>query len=171
MKGMISRFLVLPFYIGCLSQSTVGEFDSTRVVKKSKPESNRVATSMAMEEGSSSSMVEIKKSWNPTTLNRSNISKAMDRLIRITFKGFTQMFAYKDMEDIKIETEMEIGFPTDVKHVTHIGADGSMTTNPSKNWDPIQLPETLSFPPVSLQQFELAMAVEAEEPASPSKRS
>ncbi|KAJ9558889.1 hypothetical protein OSB04_013503 [Centaurea solstitialis] len=89
MKIMISRFLVLPFYIGCLSHSTTGElFDPTRL-KKSKPESNQVATSMAMEEGSSSSssMVEIKKSWSSITPNRSNISKAMDRIIRITFKA------------------------------------------------------------------------------------
>ncbi|KAJ9558890.1 hypothetical protein OSB04_013504 [Centaurea solstitialis] len=73
------------------------------------------------------------------------------------------------MEDIKIEKELEIGFPTDVKHVTHIGADGTMTTDPDKNWDHIQLPEALSFPTVSMQQFEVALSKEAEKPASPSK--
>ncbi|KAG2265671.1 hypothetical protein HID58_075372 [Brassica napus] len=26
------------------------------------------------------------------------------------------------------EAEMEIGFPTDVKHLSHIGVDGTMTT-------------------------------------------
>lgn len=58
---------------------------------------------------------------------------------------------------------MEIGFPTDVKHVTHIGYDGSMTANPDKNWDQLQLSsDTHSFPSVSLEQFELAMATQAE---------
>ncbi|GKE87669.1 CRIB domain-containing protein RIC4-like protein [Tanacetum coccineum] len=105
-------------------------------------------------EGEKPSMVEIKKSWINVGPNRSNISKAMEKLIRITLKSFANVFAYKDFEDIEMETELEIGYPTDVKHVSHIGYDGS-TTN-------LQPPEALSFPSVSLKQFELAMATQAE---------
>lgn len=61
-----------------------------------------------------------------------------------------------------MEIELEIGFPTDVKHVTHIGYDGSMTTNPVKNWEKIETPEILSFPCISLKQFENAMAAQSE---------
>lgn len=47
---------------------------------------------------------------------------------------------YKDEDDENEEEEeeemgMEIGFPTDVKHVTHIGIDGSTTSILTKGWD------------------------------------
>ncbi|GJV68525.1 CRIB domain-containing protein RIC4-like protein [Tanacetum coccineum] len=113
-------------------------------------------------EGEKPSMVEIKKPWSYVGPNRSNISKAMEKLIRITLKSFANVFAYKDFEDIEMETELEIGYPTDVKHVTHIGYDGSTTTNPDKILDHLQPPEALSFPSVSLKQFEIAMATQAE---------
>ena len=64
---------------------------------------------------------------------------------------------YKE-EIEETEKEMEIGFPTDVKHVTHIGLDGSRTINPVKGWENLNPPEVLSFPSISLNQFELAMA-------------
>ncbi|KAG6408378.1 hypothetical protein SASPL_131388 [Salvia splendens] len=54
------------------------------------------------------------------------------------------------------QMEMEIGFPTDVKHVAHIGLDGS--TSSLNNWENLKASEILSFPSISLQQFELAMA-------------
>ncbi|CAK9167733.1 unnamed protein product [Ilex paraguariensis] len=64
----------------------------------------------------------------------------------------------------EMEMEMEIGLPTDVKHVTHIGWDGSTTTNPVKGWENFKAPEILSFPSISLRQFELAMAAQADGP-------
>ncbi|KAF2549605.1 hypothetical protein F2Q70_00021095 [Brassica cretica] len=36
--------------------------------------------------------------------------------------------SYEDEEREEREGEMEIGFPTDVKHLSHIGVDGTMTT-------------------------------------------
>ncbi|KAI3511625.1 hypothetical protein L1887_18781 [Cichorium endivia] len=165
MKEKNTRFVVLPFYMGCLSQTTTCENDS-RQSRKAMAESNQVATSMVLEGEGSSSMVKLKKSCSYVAPRRSNITRTMDRIIRLTFKSFAQVFAYKDIEDIKSEIEMEIGFPTDVKHVTHIGYDGSMTTNPDKNWDHFQLQplETLSVPSVSLKQSELPMATQAEAP-------
>lgn len=61
-----------------------------------------------------------------------------------------------------MEREIEIGFPTDVKHVTHIGWDGSNSTNPVRGWENLKTPEILSFPSISLRQFELAMAAQVE---------
>jgi len=61
-----------------------------------------------------------------------------------------------------MEAEMEIGFPTDVKHVTHIGIDGSTITNNVKGWDNLKAPELLSLSPISFKQFELAMATQAQ---------
>ena len=59
---------------------------------------------------------------------------------------------------------MEIGFPTDVKHVTHIGWDGSSTN--IKGWENLTTPDQLlaNFPTISLRQFELAMAAQAHDP-------
>lgn len=54
-----------------------------------------------------------------------------------------------------------------MKHVTHIGLDGSTTTNPVKGWENHHNhnppPELLSnnFPSISLKQFELAMAAQS----------
>lgn len=67
------------------------------------------------------------------------------------------------------EVEMEIGYPTDVKHVTHIGLDGSTTTNPNikgNHWENLNnfVPSEFlnSFPSISLRQFELSMAAQAQ---------
>lgn len=57
---------------------------------------------------------------------------------------------------------MEIGYPTDVKHITHIGVDGSTTTNNVKGWENLKAPELLSLSPITLKQFELAMATQAD---------
>lgn len=59
---------------------------------------------------------------------------------------------------------MEIGFPTDVKHVTHIGWDGTTTTTTTttKGWDEFKAPDLVSLPAISLRQFDLAMAAQAD---------
>lgn len=80
------------------------------------------------------------------------------------------------MEEEELEEkgmEMEIGYPTDVKHVTHIGLDGSTTTtNPNiKGWENLNnfttTPHHLisSFPSISLRQFELSMAAQTQSPS------
>lgn len=63
-----------------------------------------------------------------------------------------------------MEADMEIGYPTDVKHVTHIGFDGSTTTNNVKGWDNLKPPELLSLSPITFKQFELAMATQTHQP-------
>lgn len=70
------------------------------------------------------------------------------------------ILVYKEEED-EIGREIEIGYPTDVKHVTHIGLDGTTMTNPIKDWENLKAPEIISFPSISLRQFEFAMAAQA----------
>lgn len=61
---------------------------------------------------------------------------------------------------------MEIGYPTDVKHVAHIGLNGSSFSN-TKGRENIKAPELISFPSISLKQFELAMAAQLHRPSNP----
>ena len=71
------------------------------------------------------------------------------------------VLVYKD-DIIEEEKEMEIGYPTDVKHLTHIGWDGSTTiSNAVKGWENLTTSEIISFPSISLQQFEVAMTQQA----------
>ncbi|CAN8245159.1 unnamed protein product [Cochlearia groenlandica] len=49
------------------------------------------------------------------------------------FKGLYQKSfkCFSDIFDVKDEDEMEIGYPTDVRHVSHIGWDSSSSSAPS----------------------------------------
>lgn len=62
----------------------------------------------------------------------------------------------KEEELEELEMEMEIGCPTDVQHVTHIGWDGVTTCadNPRRGWDALIPPEFLSLASQSLHQYE-----------------
>ena len=89
------------------------------------------------------------------------------RLLR-GFKNLSQIFAVYDEDDEEEEEpEMVIGLPTDVKHVAHIGWDGSTSTTTSlRSWNraappppPEQYP--LPLPALDMRQFELAMAAQA----------
>lgn len=65
------------------------------------------------------------------------------------------------------EKDLEIGYPTDVKHLTHIGWDGSTTiSNATKGWENLTPSEIISFPSISLKQFEVAMAQQASSAAT-----
>ncbi|KAF8388575.1 hypothetical protein HHK36_027250 [Tetracentron sinense] len=153
MKDRMERLVVLPFSIGCVSQSSVAVIGNHP--KKTKPESN--PSVIRGQKGEESLSVEkMKNSFGFLALPKPNISTGLQRLIK-NFKSFSHFFEVEEME-------MEIGLPTDVKHVTHIGWDGSTTTNPIKGWDNLQAPELLSIPSISLRQFELAMAAQVNEP-------
>ncbi|XP_027930129.1 CRIB domain-containing protein RIC4-like isoform X2 [Vigna unguiculata] len=93
-------------------------------------------------------------------LPKPNVAAGIHRIIK-GFKNLSQLFFYRENVE-EMEAEMEIGFPTDVKHVTHIGIDGSTITNNVKGWDNLKAPELLSLSPISFKQFELAMATQAQ---------
>ncbi|KAI3954380.1 hypothetical protein MKW92_001275 [Papaver armeniacum] len=124
MRSRIERLVILPFSIGCVSQSSVAVVDDP---KKSKLEREK-------EDESSSDGEEV--NTNNSTLAKPNISLSFYKLIK-NFKNLSQLFVYKEDDDIKME--MEIGFPTDVKHVTQIGWDGNngkaTTIIKGCNWD------------------------------------
>jgi hypothetical protein len=105
------------------------------------------------------------------------------RLLR-GFKNLSQIFAVYEDEEEEEEREMVIGLPTDVKHVAHIGWDGSTSTTSSlRSWNRAAPPPPASssssapaaaapkeqeqeqyplpLPALSMQQFELAMAAQA----------
>ncbi|WMV56690.1 hypothetical protein MTR67_050075 [Solanum verrucosum] len=102
----------------------------------------------------------MKSFWGFWAMTRPRFSQNVQRLKR-HFKGFSQLFARRE-EVEEEETEIEIGYPTDVKHLTHIGWDGSTTINPIKGWENLKPPEIISFPSISIKQFELAMAAQAD---------
>lgn len=67
---------------------------------------------------------------------------------------------YKDNEEEE-DVEMEIGHPTDVQHVGHIGWDGfNNGGGMKKSWE--KGTEFFPLSSLSLKQFELAMASQAE---------
>lgn len=91
-------------------------------------------------------------------LPRPNISAGFQKLIK-GFKNLSQLFVIFKEDDEEMEMEMEIGFPTDVKHVAHIGWDGLNSVGSMNSWD--RTPDFLSIPSLSLRQFELAMAAQS----------
>ncbi|XP_077229303.1 CRIB domain-containing protein RIC4-like [Tasmannia lanceolata] len=159
MKDRMERLVVLPFSIGCVSQRSVAvsEHNPKQFRQEPNPSSTRE------EGGRSFSSAKMKNSsFGFLPLPKSNISAGLQRLIK-SFKSFSQLFVYKEDDDGQMGMDLEIGLPTDVKHVTHIGWDGSTTTTTTlKNWDVFKAPELLSIPSISLSQFELAMAAQSD---------
>ncbi|KAJ4830325.1 hypothetical protein Tsubulata_016089 [Turnera subulata] len=164
----MERFVVLPFSIGCASQSSVSVV-ATNEPRKPKPDACRSSPPVTSrierggggeeEEEESTTKERMKSTFAFLALPKPNLSSGIHKFIK-SIKSLSQVFVYKEeMEDE--EKELEIGYPTDVKHVTHIGLDGSTTTNPIKGWEELKGPEVMSFPSISLRQFELAMAAQA----------
>ncbi|XP_008794628.3 CRIB domain-containing protein RIC4-like [Phoenix dactylifera] len=148
----MERFVVLPFSMGCVSQSSIAVCISQPKRAQSEPPPPRPSG-----EGESQSDGKMKGSSVLLPLPRPNVSAGFQKLIK-SFKSLSQLFEiYKEDDE-----EMEIGFPTDVQHVSHVGWDGFNNVSSMKSWD--KAPEFLSLPSLSLRQFELAMAVQAGAP-------
>ncbi|XP_009631502.1 CRIB domain-containing protein RIC4-like [Nicotiana tabacum] len=153
----IEKFFMLPFSVVCGSESSVAVSSSSSQSEKTK--TNPAEKTKRLEGEESSSSVKMKSFWGFLAMTRPTFSQNIRRLKR-HFKGFSQLFVHKEEEE-EVEMEIEIGYPTDVKHVTHIGWDGSTTINPIKGWENLKTPELISFPSISIKQFELAMAAQA----------
>ncbi|KAI3952923.1 hypothetical protein MKX01_028615 [Papaver californicum] len=181
----MERFTVLRFsFSSCSSQSSVDVVENPSKKSKLDPSSSTIIQGGAEKED----RLKVKNSSNKfhTAIQKSNdISIGIQRIIK-RFKSFSQIFVYKDEEeedDDEEDMEMEIGLPTDVKHVAHIGWDGSTTTTKSNTtlsnnalkdcflWESNlngdddhnkHQNESLSNnTSISLRQFELAMAAQA----------
>ncbi|KAM0931316.1 hypothetical protein ACQ4PT_000374 [Festuca glaucescens] len=159
-----SSFIVIPFSSTCRSASSVD------VVQPNKPQGAGGAGEVASVGGGAER--------KPESLS------LVARLLR-GFKNLShQIFAVHDDEDEDDEEEQEmvIGLPTDVKHVAHIGWDGSTSTTTSlRSWNraaPNPPPDAAAStssssgaappeqaqaqpPALSARQLELAMAAQA----------
>lgn len=167
-RGRRDRFIVIPFSSTCRSAASVD------VVQSKKPQG-----AGGSGEGTSAAVIKPAKGESLSLVAR---------LLR-GFKNLShQIFAVYDEEDEdEEEPEMVIGLPTDVKHVAHIGWDGSTSTTSSvRSWNraappPGTAPAAASAstsasassssaappppqaqpPSLSARQFELAMAAQA----------
>ncbi|KAJ6686940.1 CRIB DOMAIN-CONTAINING PROTEIN RIC4 [Salix purpurea] len=162
MRDHKERFVVLPFSLGCASQSSVAVAATDKPCRKPKHEtkSSHAARRQEGREESSGQEKTRSNTFSSLALPNPNMSSGMHKLPG----GLIGQRVYREEEedDEQMEREMEIGFPTDVKHLTHIGLDGTATTsNPIKGWESLKPPEIISFPSLSLSHFELAMAAQA----------
>ncbi|RZC63431.1 hypothetical protein C5167_025177 [Papaver somniferum] len=177
---MERRFTVLRFsFSSCSSQSSVDVVENPSKKTKLDPSSSTIVQGGAEKEDK----LEVKKyssnKFHIAIQKPNNISLGIQRILK-SFKSFSQIFAYKDDDE---DIEMEIGLPTDVKHVAHIGWDGSTTTTKSNTttpsndalkdcflWENLNThsndekgghqKESLANTSISLRQFELAMAAQ-----------
>ncbi|XP_038880092.1 CRIB domain-containing protein RIC4-like isoform X2 [Benincasa hispida] len=130
MRRKMERLVLLPFSVGCISESSVAVGIQHNNASTSKPHPISSPTSSEKDEdgkeevGGETLLEEsLKNSQRFTALAKPNIGVGFHRLYK-GFKNISQLFVYKD-EMEEMEMDMEIGSPTDVKHVTHIGCDAT----------------------------------------------
>ncbi|CAA0821263.1 CRIB domain-containing protein RIC4 [Striga hermonthica] len=149
MRDRMEKFVLLPFSAGCISESSIAV--AQQQAKRSNPDTKLTPTREKEEE-------EDEESLSGDNLKSPLSHLALQRFQKLfkNFKNFSQSFAYKD-EFKETDMGIEIGFPTDVKHVTHIGLDGCASTILSRGWtnEPEQ---TINLPSFPLTPLELAMS-------------
>uniref|UniRef100_A0A0E0CC73 CRIB domain-containing protein n=1 Tax=Oryza meridionalis TaxID=40149 RepID=A0A0E0CC73_9ORYZ len=172
----MDRFIVIPFSSTCRNGSSVDVVDGGKSGKKPQ-----VMLCACLGGGGGGGGGE---GGGGAAENKPKGESLVARLLR-GFKNLSQIFAvYEDDDDEEEEREMVIGLPTDVKHVAHIGWDGSTNTTTSlRSWNRAAppppssssssaaaastssaLPAPAPAPPLpafSMRQFELAMAAQA----------
>ncbi|KAH9610610.1 hypothetical protein KSS87_009855 [Heliosperma pusillum] len=129
----MTKFGVLSFAMGCVSQASV-------VVTEQRPRRRKLdLQSPALrsreddedDDEESLSSESTRHSSRFLTLPRANLSTGVNKLVK-GFKSLSQLFIYEDEME---ELSMDIGCPTNVKHVAHIGWDNLASTNPFMKWD------------------------------------
>ncbi|KAL9271729.1 CRIB domain-containing protein [Drosera capensis] len=156
MRDRMERLVVLPFSLGCISHASISVVEPP---SRGSPASNTKSSSRSREglEEESVYQERTKNSSKILIQPKFNISTGVNKLVK-SFRSLSQLFgksvfltigthfvcvAYEDeLEDL------EIGCPTDVKHVTHIGWDGSSynINNPIAGWDNLIAPDLLFQP-------------------------
>ncbi|CAH8299472.1 unnamed protein product [Eruca vesicaria subsp. sativa] len=138
MKDRIERYVVLPFSLGCSTQSSVAVVDTHHQHKKrNRYRSLGCSTQASVDVADTNHQHKkpnqlIKKSdanglFQKEIDNNNYGDNISDKIIR-SFKSFSHYFIRYEEEREEGAEEMEIGLPTDVKHLSHIGIDGTMTT-------------------------------------------
>ncbi|CAL4953037.1 unnamed protein product [Urochloa decumbens] len=118
------RFIAIPFSSGCRSHSSVDVVDTARHAGK-KPHPQGIEFGV------------VPGGAPPARPAGGNKGESLVARLLRGFKNLSQIFAVYDEEDEEEEErEMVIGLPTDVKHVAHIGWDGSTSTTTSlRSWN------------------------------------
>ncbi|KAK9006553.1 hypothetical protein V6N11_018890 [Hibiscus sabdariffa] len=157
MRDKMERLVILPFSVGCVSDASVAVAVQRHhhQPRRSKPADTSLKKRTQEEDEEGLSSENIKYSLKLLPLPKPDISTGLNRLFTktsVTCPNIYSSFrfpAYKEEID-EPENEMEIGFPTDVKHVTHIGLDGSACSSPRPSrgsWDhPLSLHDLFTFP-------------------------
>ncbi|KAF8755715.1 hypothetical protein HU200_011183 [Digitaria exilis] len=117
------RFITIPFASGCRSHSSVDVVDTARHAGK-KPHPQVLVVGAGIEFGV------VPGGGAPARPPASGKGESLVARLLRGFKNLSQIFAVYDEEEEE-EREMVIGLPTDVKHVAHIGWDGSTSTTSS----------------------------------------
>ncbi|KAL4342414.1 hypothetical protein GQ457_08G014000 [Hibiscus cannabinus] len=119
---IMERFVILPF--GCVSESSV----AVAVQQQQQPRRSNSKPAYARTRHEEEEEDEDEECLSM----KSDVSPGFHKLLK-GFKTFSQLFVYKEEME---EEDMEIGLPTDVKHVAHVGLDESESSRPSMGgWD------------------------------------
>ncbi|KAI3470346.1 hypothetical protein Pfo_027009 [Paulownia fortunei] len=166
MRDRMERFVLLPFTAGCISESSIAV--GLQQAKRSKLETNSTPTRTreGEKEEEEEEYEDDEESLSGESLKSPVSLLALPRFQKLfkNFKNFSLSFVYKD-EFEEMEMVMDIGSPTDVKHVTHIGLDGCASSILSKGWNNPNEPEMINLPSFPLTPLELAMATHADKPS------
>ncbi|XP_039021692.1 CRIB domain-containing protein RIC4-like [Hibiscus syriacus] len=150
----MERFVLLPF--GCVSESGVAVAGQQQQSGRSN---SKLADTRARHE-------EEEEEEDKESLSMKSDVTGFHKLFK-GFKTFSHLFVYKEETEYS-EDDMEIGLPTDVKHVAHVGLDESPSSSPSMSmntgsWDYLFLPQLhlFTFPsdPSSCEAIETQAAV------------
>ncbi|KAK9075176.1 hypothetical protein SSX86_003496 [Deinandra increscens subsp. villosa] len=162
MKDRMERLIILPFTVGCVSSSGVEVcIQHERRPKEHVNSAHTVCRSMEedvkeLPKDNSSSNNDnddeemVKGLWK---VSKPNIYIGFHRLTR-TIKTLSHSLVFKEEVEQAQEMEMEIGLPTDVKHVTHVGFDGPLTTHGANGCNHLDFSEFVSLCPGSVAQYE-----------------
>ncbi|PKU77554.1 CRIB domain-containing protein RIC4 [Dendrobium catenatum] len=151
MRERMERFVGFPFSVSCVSQSSVDVLETSH---PRRSRSERAPSTPPINEETSER--DLGKMTTKGLTGAINISAGIHKAVMKGIKSFSQLFFEREAED-ELDI-MEIGYPTDVQHVGHVGVDGSTVAglDAMDGWS--KAPDQLSFflPPLSLRQFELA---------------
>ncbi|MCE2055289.1 rop-interactive crib motif-containing protein 4 [Datura stramonium] len=136
----MERFVLLPFSVGCISESSVaiGHHQQQQQHKSSSLHQLNLTPIKSPKEEKEDDEKNLEGENLKSPLGLTALPK-FQRLFK-NFKNLSHLFVDKDeIEEEEEEMGMEIGLPTDVKHVAHIGIDGATTTTTTSilrtNWD------------------------------------
>ncbi|CAJ2645521.1 unnamed protein product [Trifolium pratense] len=148
MRQRMERLVILPFSSGCISEASVAvgvpQQRRSKHVDTNSP--HDAIRSKGVEDSDDLSGESMKNSLRLLdVVPKPNMS--FNKLFK-GFKNLSQLFGEKEEELEEVEMDMEIGCPTDVQHVTHIGWDGVTSCNAAdsmRGWDALIPPELLSL--------------------------